>query len=129
VSIPPGRQCVSRRMQHVMHRERQPSSLASPLNHASNAHAAEGLATLIDKDVGPLGPVSPLLPLQELVDLIALRVMDAIQCPLQPADNDGPLRQVDVSTVRARSADCEQDDEVLSAAGLRASEAAAGPTS
>jgi hypothetical protein len=26
----------------------------------------ERLATLIDKDVGPLDPVSPLLPLQEL---------------------------------------------------------------
>jgi hypothetical protein len=58
----------SRRMpQHVdMQGERQPSSLASPLNHASNAHPAERLATLIDEDVGPLGPVSPLLPMQEL---------------------------------------------------------------
>ena len=53
--------------QHVgMHRERQPSSLAGPFNHASNAHPAERLATLIDEDVGPLGPVSLLLPLQEL---------------------------------------------------------------
>jgi hypothetical protein len=74
----PARQCVSGRMpQHVdMHREWQPSGFPSTLNHASNAHAAEGLATLIDKDVGPLGPVSPLLPLEELVDLIALQVMD-----------------------------------------------------
>ena len=49
-----------------MHRKRQPSSLASPFNHASNAHPAERLATLIDEDVGPLGPVSLLLPLHEL---------------------------------------------------------------
>ena len=38
--------------------KRQPSSLASPFNHASNAHPAERLATLIDEDVGPLGPIS-----------------------------------------------------------------------
>ena len=77
---------------HVdMHRERQPSSLASPFNHASDAHTAEGLATLIDEDVGPL--VSLLLPLQELetVDLIALQVMHAISAALEPADDEGGL--------------------------------------
>ena len=43
--------------QHVdMHPERQPSSLANPLNHSSNIHPAEGLATLIDEDVSPLNP-------------------------------------------------------------------------
>jgi hypothetical protein len=36
-----------------MHRERQPSCLASPFNHASNAHPAERLAALINEDVGP----------------------------------------------------------------------------
>ena len=64
----PGRQCVSGGMpQHVdMHREWQPSSLASPLDHASNAHPAERLAALIDEDVGRLDPVGLLLPVQEL---------------------------------------------------------------
>jgi hypothetical protein len=38
-------------------RERQPSGLASPLDHASNAHPAERLAALIDEDVGRLDPV------------------------------------------------------------------------
>jgi hypothetical protein len=96
----PGRQCVSGRMpQHVdMHRERQPSGFPGPLNHASDAHAAEGLATLIDEDVGPLDPVSLLLPLQELetVHLIPLQVMDAIGAAFEPADDDGALWQVDV---------------------------------
>ena len=96
----PGRQCVSGRMpQHVdMHRERQPGSLASPLDHASNAHAAEGLTALIDEDVGPLGPVFLLLPPQELetVHLIPLKVMDAISAALEPANDDGAFRQIDV---------------------------------
>jgi hypothetical protein len=36
--------------QHMdMHRERQPSSLASSLNHAPNAHTIERLAALIDE--------------------------------------------------------------------------------
>jgi hypothetical protein len=53
--------------QHVdMHRERQPSSLTSPFNHASNSHPAERLRTLIDEDIGPLGPASLFLPSQEL---------------------------------------------------------------
>jgi hypothetical protein len=34
-----------------MHRERQPGGFSGPLNHASNTHPAEGLATLIDEDV------------------------------------------------------------------------------
>ena len=81
-----------------MHRKRQPSSLASPFNHASNAHPAEGLATLIDEEVCPLNPVSLLLPSQELetVDLIPLQVMDAISAALEPAHDDGALPQVDV---------------------------------
>ena len=58
----------------------------------------ERLATLIDKDVGPLGPVGLLLPLQQLeaVHLIPLQVMDAISAALKPADDDGALPQVDV---------------------------------
>ena len=96
----PGRQCISRRMpQHVdMDRERQASGFRGPLNHASDAHAAEGLATLIDEDVCPLDPVSLLLPLQELetVHLIPLQVMDAISAALEPADDDGALWQIDV---------------------------------
>ena len=58
----------------------------------------ERLATLIDKDIGPLDPVSPLLPLQQLetVHLIPLQIMNAISAALEPADDDGPLRQVDV---------------------------------
>ena len=81
-----------------MHRERQPSSLASPFNHASNAHAAERLTALIDEDVGSLNPFSLLLPVQELetVHLIPLQVVDAISAALEPADDDGPLRQVNV---------------------------------
>ena len=85
--------------QHVdMHRERQPSGLASPLNHASNAHPSERLTTLIDEDVGPLDPVSLLLPLQELetVHLIPLQVMNAISAALEPAHDNGALPQVDV---------------------------------
>jgi hypothetical protein len=42
--------------------ERQPSGLASPLNHASNAHPAEAFAPFIDEDVGDLHSVSLLLP-------------------------------------------------------------------
>ena len=95
-----GRQCVSRRMpQHVdMHRERQSSGLASPFNHACDAHAGEGLAALIDEDIGRLDPVSLLLPPQELetVHLVPLQVVDAISAALEPANDDGPLRQVDV---------------------------------
>ncbi len=34
-------------------RERQPSGFASPSNRAFNAHAAERLATLIDKHLVP----------------------------------------------------------------------------
>ena len=85
--------------QHVdMHRERQPSSLASPFNHACDAHPAERLTALIDEHVSPLDPVSLLLPLQELepVHLVPLQVMDAIRAALEPANDDGPLRQVDV---------------------------------
>jgi hypothetical protein len=86
----PGRQCVSGRMpQHVdMHRERQPSGLASPFNHPSNAHPAERLAALIDEHVGPLGSVCLLLPVQELetVHLIPLQIVDAINAALEPAD-------------------------------------------
>jgi hypothetical protein len=64
--------------QHVdMHQERHPSGFSSPLNHASDAHPAERLATLIDEDVGALDPISLLLPSEELetVDLIPLEVM------------------------------------------------------
>jgi hypothetical protein len=96
----PGRQRVPRRMpQHVdMHWKPQPSSLASPLYHASNTHPAERLATLIDKDVGPLGPVSLLVPLKEFetVHLIALQVMHAVGTCLEPAHDYGALPQVDV---------------------------------
>jgi hypothetical protein len=79
-------------------RERQSSGLASPLDHASNAHPAERLAALIDEDVGRLDPVGLLLPLQELetVHLVPLKVMDAIGAALEPADDDGAFRQVDV---------------------------------
>jgi hypothetical protein len=81
-----------------MHRERQPCGFASPLNHASNAHPAERLAALIDEDVGPLGPASLLLPSQQLkaVKLVPLQVMNAVGTALEPADDDGALRQVDV---------------------------------
>ena len=49
-----------------MHQERQPSGLASPLYHASDAHAAERLAALVDENVGRLLAIGGLLPLQEL---------------------------------------------------------------
>jgi hypothetical protein len=79
-------------------RERQPSGLASPLDHASNAHPAERLAALIDEDVGRLDPVGLLLPVQELetVHLVPLKVMNAIGAGLEPADDDRALWQVDV---------------------------------
>ena len=81
-----------------MHRKRQPSSLASPFNHASNAHPAEGLTALIDEHVSPLDPVSLLLPVQELetVHLVPLQVMNAVSAALEPADDDRAFRQVDV---------------------------------
>ena len=81
-----------------MHRERQPSGFFSPLNHASDAHAAEGLTTLIDEYVRPFLHLALLLPSEELetVDLIPLQVMDAISTALEPADDDGALPQVDV---------------------------------
>jgi hypothetical protein len=44
-----------------MHRQRRSSSLASTLYHACDTHAAEGLAALVDEDIGGLDPVSPLL--------------------------------------------------------------------
>jgi hypothetical protein len=71
----------------------QPSSLASPLNHASDAHAAERLATLIDEHVSPFPPFTLLLPLEELetIDLIPLQVMHAISAALEPADDEGAL--------------------------------------
>jgi hypothetical protein len=74
------------------------SGLASPLDHASNAHTAEWLAALIDEDVGRLDPVGLLLPVQqrETVHLVTLKVMNAIGAALEPANNDGSLRQVDV---------------------------------
>ena len=58
----------------------------------------ERLATLIDKDVGPLGPVSLLLPLKEFetIDLIPLQVMNAVGTALEPAHDNGALPQVDV---------------------------------
>jgi hypothetical protein len=87
-----------------MHREWQPSSLASPLDHASNAHPAERLAALIDEDVGRLDPVGLLLPVQELetVHLIPLQVMDAVRAALEPAHDNGSLWEVDV--IRAQIA-------------------------
>ena len=76
-----------------MHRERQPSGFPSPFNHASNAHPAERLATLIDKYVCPFPPFSLLLSSEELetVDLIPLQVMDAISAALEPAHDNGAL--------------------------------------
>src|SRR5262249_62038093 len=51
-----------------------------------------------DKHVGTPDSTSLLLPPQELepVHLIPLQVMDAIGAALEPADNNGALRQVDV---------------------------------
>jgi hypothetical protein len=65
----------------------------------------ERLATLIDKDVGPLDPVSPLLPVQELetVHLIPLQVMNAISASLEPAHDNGALPQVDVIPAQTAS--------------------------
>jgi hypothetical protein len=73
-------------------RKRQPSGLAGPFNHPSNAHPAERLAALIDEHVGPLDPVSLLLPVQDLetVHLIPLQVVDAISAALEPVR---PVRQ------------------------------------
>ena len=94
------RQCVSRGVaEHVdVDREWQPSSLASPFYHPSDAHAAEGLAALIDEDVGRFDPFSLLLPAQELktIDLIPLQLIGTIRSALEAADNHGALRQVDI---------------------------------
>ena len=92
--------------QHVdMNRERQPGNLASPFNHASDAHAAEGLAALVNEDIGGLDPVRLLLPVQELetVHLIPLKVVDAIGAALEPADDNRPLRQVDIVPAQTAS--------------------------
>jgi hypothetical protein len=73
--------------QHVdMKRERQPSSLASPLYHASDTHPPEGLAAFIDEDVGGLDPVRLLLPAKELetVYLVPLKVMRGVQARSDP---------------------------------------------
>ena len=65
----------------------------------------EQLAALIDEDAGPLDPVSLLLALQllETVDLIPLQVMDAVGAALEPTDDDGPLRRVDVIPAQVTS--------------------------
>jgi hypothetical protein len=72
----PGRQCLSRRMpQHVdVHPERQPSSLASPLDHASNAQpAAERLSALLDEHVGRFNAISLLWRCRSLRPLTSSR--------------------------------------------------------
>jgi hypothetical protein len=72
-------------------------ALAGPVNHASIAHAAERLAALVDEHVGRLNAIRLLLPVQfETIHLIPLQVMDAVGAALEPADDDGPVRQVDV---------------------------------
>ena len=55
------RQCVSCRMaQHVnVDRERQLGGLASPLNHASDAHAPEGVAALVHEYVAGFSAFGP----------------------------------------------------------------------
>ena len=57
-------------------------NIPRPFKHASIAHPAERLATLIDEDVGPLGSVSLLLPSQQLetVHLIALQINGRYLC-------------------------------------------------
>jgi hypothetical protein len=47
-------------------------------DHASDAHPVEALATLIDKDIGPLDPVSLLLPL--LGKIIMARLSPCQRC-------------------------------------------------
>jgi hypothetical protein len=48
--------------------------------------------------VGRFNAISLLLPVQvlETIHLIPLQVIDAIGAALEPADDDGPFRQVDV---------------------------------
>ena len=41
-----------------VNRERQLRSFAGSLDHAANAHAAKGLASLVDEDMGRLGTVA-----------------------------------------------------------------------
>jgi hypothetical protein len=81
-----------------MDRERQSGGLASPFDHASNAHPAEGLTALIDEDIGAIRSISLLLPVKQLktVHLVPLKVMNAIRAALEPADDDRAFRQVDV---------------------------------
>jgi hypothetical protein len=70
----------------------------APKQDSYFAHPAERLAALVDEHVSPLDPVSLLLPVQEVetVHLIPLKVIYAVGAALEPADDDGLLRQVDV---------------------------------
>jgi hypothetical protein len=85
--------------------KRKPSSLTSPFNHASDAHAAEGLTTPVDEHVRRLAPVSLLLPLQQLetVHLVTFKEMNAIGAALQAANDNGALGQVDIIPAKIAS--------------------------
>jgi hypothetical protein len=73
-------------------RERQSSGLASPLDHASNAHPAERLAALIDEDVGRLDPVGLLLPLSRRTMMVRLGRSMSSQRRSQASETLRPCR-------------------------------------
>jgi hypothetical protein len=103
-----GRQGVSGRVpQHVhMNRERQFGGLASPFDHAADAHATERLGALIDEDVSGFYALGLLLAPQQLDarQFIAVEVMAAIDAALEPAHNDRALGQVEVVPAQLRDA-------------------------
>jgi hypothetical protein len=83
--------------QHVnVHWKRQPSGFPSSFNHTCDAHATERCAALIHEHERALDAIGFLLTLQQsqAVDLVALQVMHRVGAALEPANDDGALRQV-----------------------------------
>ena len=67
--------------QHVdVDREWQLGAFACAFDHPGDAHAAEGLAALIDEDIGWLDPALGVIALQglETGELVALQIVAAV---------------------------------------------------
>ena len=67
-----------------MHRKRQPCGLTGPLYHAANAHAAEGLAALVDEYIARLNAVSGVGPpyVTEGLMFVTLEIVAAVGAAL-----------------------------------------------
>jgi hypothetical protein len=76
-----------------MHRELQPSGLASPFNHAGDTHAAKWLATLIDEYVPAGVPCSHLRLAEglETLDFIAFQEVRTVVAALQAPQRNGSI--------------------------------------